>query len=339
MSGVLAGPDGRAAISGDDVAVIIVNYNAAAFLPRCLDALSQQTVAPGTVLVVDNGSEDGSAQAVCRRYPAVQLHELGVNAGFAAANNAGIARVPEARWVALLNPDAFPAPTWLETLLTAARVHSEFVCFGCRMLDAGDPALLDGAGDTYHSSGLAWRNGHGAAADALSEQDAEIFAPCAAAALYRRDALLGVGGFDESFFCYFEDIDLGFRMRLAGYRCLYVGAALVHHVGSGVSGRNSDFAVYHGHRNLVWTFVKDMPAPLLWYYLPQHLLINVVALGYYSARGQAGVIWRAKRDAVRGLPAALRQRPRIQRARRVTAAAIRAQMARGLGTLYGKFRG
>ena len=96
----------------------------------------------------------------------------------------------------------------------------------------------------------------------------EIFAPCAAAALYRRAAFLEAGGFDEHFFCYMEDVDLGFRLRLLGYRCGYAPAAIVHHVGSGTTGARSPFTVYHGHRNLVWTYVKNMPTPWFWLYLP-----------------------------------------------------------------------
>jgi GT2 family glycosyltransferase len=104
---------------------------------------------------------------------------------------------------------------------------------------------------------------HGTPASALKGSECEIFSPCAAAALYRRSALLEVGGFDEDFFCYVEDVDLGFRLRLAGYRCLYVPLSVAHHIGSGTTGgKNSDFSVYHGHRNLVWAFVKNMPGVL-----------------------------------------------------------------------------
>ena len=141
-----------------------------------------------------------------------------------------------------------------------------------------------------------------------STTNTDVFAPCAAAALYRRDAFEDVAGFDEKFFCYFEDVDLAFRLRLRGYRCMYVHAAVVNHVSSGLSGYRSDFAVYHGERNMVWTFVKDMPGPLLWRYLPQHVTLNLAALLFYPWRGQGRAVWRAKFDAIRGLPDVLRQR-------------------------------
>ena len=102
--------------------------------------------------------------------------------------------------------------------------------------------------------------GHGVPVSSVSEEVREVFSPCAAAALYRRSALVEIGGFDDDFFCYSEDVDLGFRLMLAGHSCLYVPTSVTHHVGSGTTGgQNSDFAVYHGHRNLVWTYVKDMP--------------------------------------------------------------------------------
>jgi len=111
-----------------------------------------------------------------------------------------------------------------------------------------------------------------------------------------------VGGFDEDYFCYVEDIDVGFRLRLAGHKAMYVPGAVVHHVGSAArGGRHSDFSVYHGHRNLVWTYVKNMPAPLFWLLLPLHLLLNLVSVVWFISHGKGRVILRAKRDAIMGL--------------------------------------
>jgi GT2 family glycosyltransferase len=166
------------------------------------------------------------------------------------------------------------------------------------------------------------------------ESPREVFSACAAAALYRRDALLEIGGFDERYFCYVEDVDAGFRLRLRGYRCLYVPDAVAHHVGSATTGKGSDFSTYHGHRNLVWTFFKDMPGPLLALYLPQHLILNVLSVVWFSMRGQARTILRAKWDALRGLPAVLRDRRRVQRLRRIGARDLRSAMARGWRAPY-----
>jgi GT2 family glycosyltransferase len=310
------------------IAVIVVNWNGGDDLRRCLQALAAQERAADRVIVADNGSGDGSLEPALAALPGAEALRLGRNTGFAAANNAALRACADCDWVALLNPDAFPRPDWLQRLAAAAAAAPGYASFASQLRQAGDEARLDGAGDVYHVSGLVWRDGHGAAVPA---QDAprEVFSPCAAAALYRRDALLEAGGFDERYFCYLEDVDLGFRLRLRGHRCLYVPEAVVLHVGSGSTGRGSDFSTYHGHRNLVWTFFKDMPAALLLLYLPQHLLLNAASVAWFAARGQARVILKAKWDALRGLPAVLRERRSVQRARTVGGSALRRAMARG----------
>ena len=301
------------------VTVVIVNWNGERFLNRCLSALLAQTVIPSEIMLVDNASSDASIEIVCR-FLSVRVLMQNENLGFARGNNVAIeASDKESEWIAMLNPDAFPEPHWLEALLSAARENSEFDVFGSKLVKAADPSVLDGAGDAYHISGLVWRMGHGVPSASLSAQASEVFSPCAAAALYRRSALVEVGGFDEDFFCYVEDVDLGFRLRLAGHRCLSVPEAVVHHVGSGTTGGQlSEFAVYHGHRNLVWTYVKNMPGVLFYLFLPLHIAMNVVALAVFMVRGQGRVMLRAKWDAIKGLPKMWRKRRAIQSSRIAT---------------------
>ena len=313
------------------VTVVIVNWNGERFLDRCLSALLAQTVSQHEIILVDNASSDASLDIV-RRFPSVRLLAQNENLGFARGNNLAIeAAAAESEWIALLNPDAFVEPRWLEALLLAARDYPAFDIFGSELVNAADPTVLDGAGDVYHISGRIWRIGHGAAVPSLLEQAREVFSPCAAAALYRRSAWLEVGGFDEDYFCYVEDVDLGFRLRLAGYRCLYVPTSVALHVGSGTTGgQHSDFAVYHGHRNLVWTYVKDMPGILFWVFLPLHLAMNLAALVKFTLRGQGGVMFRAKRDAVLGLPKMWAKRMQIQNTRVVAWRAVLRVMEKGL---------
>jgi GT2 family glycosyltransferase len=298
------------------VTVIIVNWNGARFLDRCLTDLLAQTVTPHQIILVDNASTDDSLEIV-RRFPNVQVMALDQNTGFARGNNLAIAAVAnESEWVVLLNPDAFVEPRWLEALLAAAQLHPDFDVFGSQLVNAANPTLLDGTGDAYHISGLVWRTAHGVPVPSLAESECEIFSPCAAAAMYRRSTLLEVGGFDEDFFCYAEDVDLGFRLRLAGHRCLYVPQSIVHHVGSGTTGgKGSDFSTYHGHRNLVWMFLKDMPGLLFWLLLPLHVALNLMSMVWFSFRGQGRVILRTKRDAMLGLPKMWRKRQQIQKTR------------------------
>ena len=122
-----------------------------------------------------------------------------------------------------------------------------------------------------------------------------------------------IGGFDEDFFCYGEDVDVGFRLRLAGYVCRFVPEAVVLHAGGTSSGgQRSEFAAYHGHRNMVWVYVKNMPGVLFWLFLPLHILANLASMIVLTLRGQGKVAWHAKRDAIKGLPAMWKKRQAMQ---------------------------
>lgn len=316
------------------VAALIVNWNAGPLLARCLASLHAQRRRPDRVILVDNASADESLRLAQPELGGVDVVRLSENVGFARANNLAARMAADCDALALLNPDAFAEPGWLDALVEAADRRPEMACFASQMLLDAAPDYLDGTGDSYHVSGRAWRNGHQALRSGAPVDDTEVFAPCAAAALYRRVAFEEAGGFDERYFCYFEDVDLGFRLRLRGHRCLYVHDAVVRHVSSGLGGYRSDFAVYHGERNLVWTFIKDMPGPLLWRYLPQHLLLNLAALAYYPWRGQGRTVWRAKLDAIRGLGPVLKARRAVQHARRADVSALRTAMLRGVFRPY-----
>jgi len=315
------------------VAILIVNWNSGDLLLSCLESVGRQRRRPDHVIVVDNASTDDSLARAAPCLQGVEVIRLATNSGFAAANNAGARAAKRFDALALMNPDVIADPGWLEALLGSAERHATAAAFASRMLMASGP-LLDGAGDSYHVSGRAWRRGHGRPAAAWPAGDTETFGPCAAAALYRREAFDDAGGFDERFFCYFEDVDLAFRLRLRGYTCRYVDAAVVRHVGSAATGYRSDFALYHGQRNAIWTFVKNMPGALLWLYLPQHLVLNAAELLFYPWRGQGRVALRAKIDAIRDLPAVLQQRAAIQRDRQAPAGALRRAFARGFLAPY-----
>ncbi len=309
------------------VSVVVINWNGAAVLSRCLDALATQTMRDFELLVVDNASSDGSADDLEARWPGARVFRLDHNAGFAAANNLA-ARQARGKWLALVNNDAFLDSRWLEAMLAAAAARPEYTYFASRLLNFDDPALLDGAGDVCNVGGLAWRRGYGQPAGAVALEEEEVFSPCGAAAFYLRQAFLDAGGFDEDFFAYAEDVDLGFRLRLLGHRCLYVPTAVARHVGSASHGLKSEFSTYYGQRNLVWAWVKNMPGRYFWFYLPAHLVANVTFMVYNPLVGRGRSTWRAKWHALRGLPGALRKRSDIQRRRTVTPEAINAALDR-----------
>lgn len=303
------------------IGVVIVTWNSWDLLSHCLDALQAQTFQDFRVLVIDNSSNSPAPEGFFLHYRHIEYVQNHRNLGFAVANNQAMELLGDCEWLVLLNPDAFPEPDWLEQLLDAARKNLDYTMFASQQLIADNPNLLDGDGDVYHVSGLVWRDGHGLRKEEAADGQREIFSPCAAAALYKRETVISAGGFDEDFFCYVEDVDLGFRLRLMGQHCLLVPAAFVHHVGSASSGgQQSDFAVYHGHRNLVWAFVKNMPGGLFWLLLPLHVALNLASIIWFALCGQGAVILRAKRDALLGLPKMWRKRREIQRTRKASVA-------------------
>lgn len=294
--------------------IILVTWNSKIYLEQCRFAFLAQTRQDFELVIVDNGSTDASLSGIEDRWKGLPLvvERLNNNLGFAAANNIG-ARLARGKWLALLNTDAFPEPDWLENLLKAAEHNPQYTAFSSRQIQYNAPHLLDGAGDVYHVSGLAWRNEYNMPADMYGLTQREIFSPCAAAALYSREEFLKTGGFDEDYFSYFEDVDLGFRLRLNGAKCLYVPDAVVHHVGSASTGKRSDFSVYYGYRNMIWTFIKDMPAPYVWLFLPLHVSAILFFAFYLTLKGQGKAIWSAILDAMRALPKILEKRRNIQK--------------------------
>lgn len=311
------------------LAIIIVNYNGGELLTECLAALTRQVRPPDRVVVVDNHSRDGSVEACRTAHPWAEFRVLPENVGFARANNIGVAAVPDCDWVALLNPDAFAQPGWTEALLRGTERFPEADSFASCMLVAADPRVVDGAGDAYRVDGLAWPRSQGGPATDLSREPHEVFSPSGGAALYRRRTYVEAGGLCERFFCYYEDVDLGFRLRAEGHACMFLPDAVVHHVGSALTGKGSDFSVYYAHRNFVWTYVRNMPGRLFWIYLPAHLAANLASIVVFIRKGQGSTILRAKRDALWALPTTWRERRALGARRQVAPEALLQRIQRG----------
>ncbi len=285
--------------------VVIVAFNAGEHLQRCLDALERQTRADWEAVVWDNASSDGAVDRL-KTGPRVRIVKHAENLGFAAANNraAALSRAP---FIVTLNPDAFPEPDWLERLIAAAERYGVQSVASLQLSD-DDPGVLDGAGDCMSIAGVAWRGGYGRSRALAPAVPVQVFAACAAAALYRRDAFEAVAGFEERFFCYYEDVDLGFRLRLAGGACVLEPQAVVRHVGSASSDKISGFAEYHGARNRLWTFLRDMPAALMPVALPAHILVIAYVLARSPSKELRAARWRGLRDGWRGRGPWLRER-------------------------------
>ena len=290
------------------VAVVIINYNSGALLRRCLQHVRQQTHQADSVIIVDNASTDQESAALLGELTDAVVIRSEKNLGFGAAANLAVKSLLDVDLVCFLNPDAFVADNWLQELVAAADLHPDCGSFASLLLMEKNTGLIDGAGDDLHFTGLPWRRFHGYRRDSVSIERARQFSACAGAAMYRVDAFNEVGGFDESYFLYVEDIDLGFRLQLNGHPCLLVAEAIAHHIGSAIAGRYGDLSIYYGHRNLVWCYFTNMPLGLLVLTLPFHLIMNVLMIVVLTARGHGRAISKSKLDAIKGLPRAWAKR-------------------------------
>lgn len=313
--------------NGDDkrpapaISVAVVAFNCADTLPACLARLKAQGFADFETLIVDNASPQGEGQAAAAADPSLRLIEAGANLGFAGGVNLA-ARHARGRWLVLLNPDAYAEPDWLQALMAAAARWPRVRSFTSRQLMDDDPTILDGLGDVMSGPCIPYRGGY-QQPDPGDTPEGEVFSPCGAAMMVDRDLFLALGGLDEDFFCYCEDVDFGYRLQLAGEPTVVVPSAVVRHVGSASSGGpKSDFAVLHGTRNRFWVLVKDTPWPLMPLVLPLHLLAVAAISTRREGRKQARVVWRAYKAAFKGLPMILRTRARVQAARTASAWSI-----------------
>ncbi len=304
--------------------IIIVNWNGRDHLERCLAALQAQTQRAFEVVVVDNASVDGSVEMVQERYPSTRVVVNPRNLGFAAANNIGI-RQSAAPFVVTLNNDTAPRPDWLRELLRAASAASVGMV-ASKMVFAARPRMINSAGIALDRAGIAWDR-LGGTMDPGTGDTEEVFGPCAGAALYRRSMLEEVGLFDEDFFAYLEDVDLAWRARLAGWRCLYAPQAVVSHVHSATGIEGSPFKSYHLGRNKVWCIAKNYPSPQLLLFLPAILAYDFAAVAYgVVKRGDLAAL-RGRFAGLAGLPRQLSKRRRVQSLRRVTFSTLSRHMA------------
>lgn len=304
--------------------VVLTNYNGRQLLEQMLPSLERQTFRDFSTVVVDDCSTDDSVAYLRRRWPLVDVIELPTNGGVTAAMNVALGAA-HSELVGLFNNDMELAPKCLAELVSAIDSHPAAGSATPKMLDFVDRGTIDGAGDVLNWRGGGLRRGHGERDTGQYDRPMEVFGPCGGAALYRRAALHVVGGFDEAYFAYYEDIDWAFRAQLAGFRCRYVPTAVLYHRGSATLGRGlTDFNGYQLWRNPIWLIVKCFPAGALARHAPE--LLRGQAGNLYVALSERKLrVWaRALRDALRGLPVAVRKRREVQRTCVVTLAQLEA---------------
>lgn len=265
--------------------VIIVNYNAGELLQDAINSLKKQSFRDFEVLVVDNDSQVKPLENLdTTGLPEIRVLREKTNHGFAKGNNLA-AQHANGKWLALLNPDATADENWLAEIRAATIKHDACRVFACGQINMDEPELLDGAGDAYFAFGIPWRGGFERPISELPNQDSHCFSPCGASAVYERELFLEIGGYDERFFCYCEDVDLGMRLQLSDEKCVFLPDAIIHHKGSALSGRYSYFTMYHGFRNRTWTYLKNMPLSVLVLTLPGHIALMLYI--YMRNRGHA----------------------------------------------------
>jgi GT2 family glycosyltransferase len=296
-------------MSALDVAVVVPNFNGAAFLLDCLRAVEQQTVAPVEIVVVDNGSTDDSVARVRAAMPAVRVFALPKNLGFAGGANAGV-RATTAPLVAVLNSDARPQTDWLEQLLAVAATSPSDVWAWGSILLSSKTGAIESAADEWSPRGFAYKRQKGEPIANLETEPYDAFAPPGAAPLIRRDVFDAIGGYHDRFFLYYEDIDLAHRARRAGYRAVVVPAARVEHDlarSSGQSNRSWFFIA----RNSLWCAVRNQPAlePRMWW------RTTVNDWKHAGRGGYRRPYLKGRLAAVAGLPTVLVERRRLQRSR------------------------
>ena len=286
--------------AGGQVTVVIPNYNGMKYLPRCLDSLARQTLKGMKVLVVENGSTDGSREFLQGR-PEVSVLYQEENLGFAGGVNAGI-RAADTPYVILLNNDTEAFPGFAEALLREIRRSPRIFSVSARMLRIQDPSEIDDAGDLMSLPGWAFQRGQGEKKERYGES-CDVFSACAGAAIYRREALLSLGLFDERHFAYLEDLDLSWRAKRAGYWNRYCPAAEVLHYGSATSGsRYNAFKVRLASRNHVWLMYKNQPLWQLLWNAPFLLAGLLVKFLFFRRLGFGAEFLQGTREGLRGLP-------------------------------------
>lgn len=301
------------------VSVIIVNWNGVKLIASCLEALQAQTYHAMEIILVDNGSTDGSAEFVRQYFPGVTLIQSESNLGFSGGNNLGL-KYAHGDHIALLNNDAVPTKKWLEYLVNGIEEENVGICASNILVFGTD--FIDSAGDGCTTVAAGYKRGEGERAlNFFSATD--VFGACAGAALYKRELIDDIGFFDDDFFLIHEDTDLNFRARLAGWRCKFAPAAVVYHKVRSSIGNMSDMAVYYSNRNVEMVWIKNMPFLLMLKYLHHKLIMEMGSFFYFCLKhGKWKPFFLAKVDALRLLPGMLQKRKMIQKRVRIKRAEL-----------------
>lgn len=324
------------------VSVIVLNWNGKRFLEDCLISLEKQSYSNFEVIFVDNGSTDSSVDFIKEKFSWVKLIENKENLGFAAGNNKGI-KISSGKYIVTLNNDTKTDRKWLESLINVAESSNNIGMCASKVLLLERPNVIDSVGINIYPDGMSKQRGYLEIDTGQYDKIEEVLLPSACAALYRKEMLAQIGLFDESFFAYCEDTDLGLRGRLKGWKAILVPSAIVYHLYSGTGGRYTGFKAFLVERNHIWVILKNFPLNLIIkapFYTMYRYLLHVY--GLLSKKGSGArfvdrvsklqlltILLKANFDALRVLPVIFRKRRLIQKSRKIS--------GRGISALFRKY--
>jgi GT2 family glycosyltransferase len=298
--------------------VVIPNLNGGEEVLAAVQSLTKQTLAPH-IIVVDNASTDGSAEQIAKQYPDVEIIHNPRNFGYAGGVNPGFRQAIErgAAFVAVLNDDAVADKNWLQQLVTCLQNNPKVAAAACKVITS-DKERLDSTGDYYTNWGLPYPRGRREYDLRKYDSETNIFAASGAASLYRGRALQEVGLFDEDFFAYYEDVDLGFRLQLAGWQARFVPEAFVHHHIGMTSSRIKGFTTHQTMKNLPLLWFKNVPKPYLWQTGIRLALAQTLFFARAITRGQGWAAFTGGCRAVGLIIKKISERQKIQQTKKVS---------------------
>ncbi len=302
------------------VSIVILNWNGIDLIDECLDSLSEQSYKNFEIILVDNGSTDGSSEYIAKKYPNINLLPQRNNLGFSGGVNIGIKNA-RGKYIALLNNDAFVDPDWLMNLVNVLEDDPDVAICTSKILEQNkrnDKYKIDSTGDYYSIWGLPFPRGRGEWDKGQYDSKTNVFAASGGASIYQAKLFKEIGLFDEEFFAYYEDVDISFRARLAGHEIRYEPSAIVYHkIGATSGGGKSSFSRYHSIKNTWYCYLKNLPMKLFWKYLPRLIFIQFLQL-ISSIRN--GLLWPHVKSTIRAIimtPSMLIKRHNIQKNRKI----------------------
>ena len=296
------------------ISVIVPNWNGIKFIGMCLDSLARSDFDSYEVIVVDNGSVDGSREMIEEKYPDVRLIKNRENMGFAIACNQGI-KAATGTYISLLNNDIEVESSWLSKLYDGMERHPECGMGTTKMMFLDQRDVFYNTGDQFHAWSVGGGRGQGEKDVGQYDEEDYVFGACAGAGIYRRDFFEQVGIFDEDFFIFAEDVDINMRGQLQGFKCIYLPEAKVYHIGTATVGLYSDRYIFLCKRNDIFVLIRNYSLRMYFRYLWTILKHQFNDIKYFTDRGQGLVLFKSKLDVFKMLPPMLSRRFRIQSSR------------------------